>query len=839
MAILKKAPEDIKQCALYKQLETISNSDDGCEEKTAAFISTVAPLCELTISGPFKEYTLHDKNHSKKLVHLVEYVLTPETLQHLSPLECLLIIYSAFLHDLGMALSSKDRANIITQEDFIDNFREWSYLWETLQQFRSRLSELSAQTIIDKSVEAEKLSIETEIFQLQEAALSNYLRPRHATRETYRRVIDNIKAASKRPDLFEINGVSIEDWLIEINISHNLDAGVLAEIRGPYDERFPRELSISGYRLNTQFVGAILRLVDILDFDRERTPYILFESLGILSRSIPGSEVTLHEWQKNMSVHSTEINNEEIVISADCEHPVIEKTIRDFCKLLEREIRDTLVILRYNNKEITEAYQFSLPVSVVPRIKSNKYTYKDISFQLNQTAISSLLMGDRLYSNQAATIRELIQNAIDACSARENILRDAKYKPEVSVSHFEDESHRHWIEVSDNGIGMDEHTICEYFLQIGNSYYRTPEFERLYLKSGALKKFAPVSKFGIGLASVFMISDALEAYTRCVCSGRQDDTSRLVRIERMGGLAFISEIPETSFGTKIRIRLRPNISVTYDAFSIESLNYLKTVILHPAFDIHINLTNEPITIRSGYTISLLSTAGDYFKSQRIEPIIVDFERWSETLKGKAILFFHIDDDGKLSHRTPSKRLVIDLSGRRGGIDPNKFLENYRGNLVSVNGFKMTLKRQSKLFKIGREGIALLLDIEVIGDSKVEYDVPRERIIGIGANYLRNSIFTAILRCLNETNAIDRFSDLTKEHLGILTGEIEAKATNPRNYYKGDLTAELLEKVVDLLPKTQWPKSIHKIIANKLNISNGRAWRAVDTLLESSTITKPE
>src|SRR5579859_4383333 len=107
------------------------------------------------------------------------------------------------------------------------------------------------------------------------------------------------------------------NWLIDICVSHNLPANVLAEASGPYDERYPRDVLVGGDRLNAQFCAVVLRLTDVLDFDRERTPKILFESLGMTQRTVPGAGVSLKEWQKHMAVHTLSIDPDEIVVAAD------------------------------------------------------------------------------------------------------------------------------------------------------------------------------------------------------------------------------------------------------------------------------------------------------------------------------------------------------------------------------------------------------------------------------------------------------------------------------------------------------------------------------------------
>ena len=376
--------------------------------------------------------------------------------------EHLVLIYSAFLHDLGMSLSASERDKIIRTAEFADVVRSWPELWTALNDARQKLSHVHAD---------DRFPVEAEIFQLQEAALSAILRPRHATPQRYRALIADLKQAAKRNDLFAYRDVSFEDWLIDVCVSHNLPTNVLAEAKGPYDERYPRDALVAGDRLNVQFCGVVLRLTDVLDFDRERTPRILFESLGISYESIAGADVSLKEWQKHMSVHTLSIDTEEIVVAAECQHPVIEKAVRDFCQIIEHEIRDSLAVLRRNAGETVSHYFLDLPISVRPKIRSLGYVFKHMSLQLNQAAITSLLMGERLYSNRAVPVRELLQNAIDACGARRQLEPDG-YVPKITVSDILDSSGQHWIEVLDNGLGVDEHVLSDYFLTLGNTAER-------------------------------------------------------------------------------------------------------------------------------------------------------------------------------------------------------------------------------------------------------------------------------------------------------------------------------------------------------------------------------
>jgi molecular chaperone HtpG len=803
---------------LLASLRAKSTPEYGAAEKAALFIEIAAPLADLTIAGPFKNYTLHNREHSKKLLHLAEFLMSDETLGNLSVLDLLVIVYSAYLHDLGMSLTETERARIIASTEFTDVTQEWTELWDALLDARSRLSGVK---------DSERFAIEAEIFQLQEAALVEYLRPRHATVARYKSLTDSLKTQANRRDLFELRGVSFEDVLIEICASHNLDVGVLAEIKGPYDDRFPRNHPVAGVYLNAQFCAALLRLTDIMDFDRERTPRVLFESLGIETRSLPGAEVSLLEWQKHMAVHSLEINPDEIVVSADSHHPVIEKTIREFSLLIEREIRDTLAVLKRNPLDIAKRFQIDLPISVRPHVRSIGYLYKDMSLGLNQSRIMSLLMGERLYSTPAVAARELLQNSIDACSLRLQLDGDT-YTPEISLTADIDEYGRRWLQVLDNGNGMDEHVLSDYFLKLGSSYYGSPDFARILRQAKQDRtSFTPISRFGIGLVSIFLICDLIEVRTRSVHSPREDHEGRSLRIERLGTLVFLTKQDSVSGGTSIRIRLLPRFNDNFEAFAKQVIDYLKAKVVRPRFTISIRLQGEPTTLQSRNGIVLRQAAHKALAEQNVEIVLLDIRRWSDRFSGYVIILLAKTQDGRLSHLRNGQYLRLGNHG----IDPNSFLVDFPGNRITVNGFAMNLRKISRLVGLGKNRPLLLLDIDIRGEESVEYDISRDRIIGMGAQTVRSSLHDAIWQGLRDTGVVDR---LTPETRNLFDPALRSEMIK---FGGTDLKVEpeLLEKVLALVPNQQWTSGIHKTIALQLKISRSLAWKALDVLLHQNKI----
>ena len=351
-----------------------------------------------------------------------------------------------------------------------------------------------------------------------------------------------------------------------------------------------------------------MRLSDILDFDRERTPRILFESLGI-GDSGPGAAVSLLEWNKHLAVHTIVLAENEIVVSADSSHPAIERSVRDFCALIEREVRDTLSVLRRNPTEIGETYRIDLALNVRAQVRSIGYVYRDFAFRLNESSISKILMGEGLYSNKAAALRELVQNSIDACRVKALLGRNPAYQPSITVKHS-----RILVGVSGSRYQITVSAWTNLYFQIISSVLETVTTHRRTL-DGMLrdKAFIPISRFGIGVLSIFMIGDILEVATRNVDSPRGDTTHRTARIEGRFGLAFVTEDSAGPEGTRVRVRLSFDNRYAALLFLSQAATYLRDTVRRPAVPVTVNLPNTSFTLEPSLYLRLNEEKPPIFK----------------------------------------------------------------------------------------------------------------------------------------------------------------------------------------------------------------------------------
>ena len=112
--------------------------------------------------------------------------------------------------------------------------------------------------------------------------------------------------------------------------------------------------------------------------------------------------------------------------------------------------------------------------------------------------IANLIAAGEVVDRPSSVVKELLENAIDSGAD----------KVTVEIKN----GGRTYMRISDNGKGMSASIIENYLLQIGNSYYQSPDFYQSQAETGFV--YTPTSQFGIGILSCFIIGDRIEIVTK-------------------------------------------------------------------------------------------------------------------------------------------------------------------------------------------------------------------------------------------------------------------------------------------------------------------------------------
>jgi hypothetical protein len=89
MTVVTPLPSAEAQHPFYLRLAEGGDAATECLSKVNAFVRVAEPFADLIIAGPFQNYTMHNRFHARKLLHLMEYVVPSDVVRSLNALECL------------------------------------------------------------------------------------------------------------------------------------------------------------------------------------------------------------------------------------------------------------------------------------------------------------------------------------------------------------------------------------------------------------------------------------------------------------------------------------------------------------------------------------------------------------------------------------------------------------------------------------------------------------------------------------------------------------------------------------------------------------------------------
>jgi len=612
---------------VYKELK--EKCENGQRHDTLALVSDVGGFAIMRLKTVIKnmpEFTLHDDAHIFNMLTILGKMIPESTLKALSIPDLLMIILSVFLHDIGMAPEEKyirSWKNQLSDDEYDEDLRNEK---EVFDRFRK--------TYTHQLSDIERLLSEGEHLKaqlLEDFIVTEYIRNTHSIRA--RKII-----ATHWAGKIIYQDTDLTEDLASICFSHN--------------ENYTYLLNMETFKLCGQdtylcipFIATLLRLADIIDFDPKRTPAVLFSHLAVKN------PVSLKEWQKHQSINAWTISSKKLVYSAQCEHPAIEAAMLSFCDQIDDELRNGTVVISNLSDEgmdIDETiYKIPLPPQIDRRkitakkdIVSGKpiYRYHDTKFSLSKKQVIDLLMGTKLYGKPEVALRELLQNSIDACLLRQKLSEawDVEYTPKIKVSLYK-KNDIDYLNVSDNGIGMNQHIIDNYYTNVGCSYYSSREFNEMMtsLKSS----FTPISRFGIGILSCFMVCDSMEVSTRRIKDRFECDDALNISIEGYESLFVISDSNRKEPGTTTILTLRtvhPWDRMDEDEF----IQCIKNIVPNPAVQIDIETDKGQETHSCEYFNDLdLEPLLDYSwnNNKNIRKVHIDLSCDKYSFKGKGCI----------------------------------------------------------------------------------------------------------------------------------------------------------------------------------------------------------
>ena len=507
------------------------------------------------ISAQMPEYDIHDERHSLKVLENVEALLGEKATQ-LSLYELILLHSSCYLHDASMALpvweyellravEGTDKVfdntvkcpirndlrppqALIELKNFIMQNRTQLYgdfsgvtgfifSSDNEEEFQLDLARRTQDYEHFRNEYAEQLEDKADNPQ-QYLELSRFLRFEFIRKTHHIRVTDYIKNL-KKILIAQIGAAASAKFLEYLS--------VLCRSHGEGSE-FIEDMSMDSYidqigKANLQFIAILLRLGDIIHFSADRAPSSLLSEKRILDKTS-----RIHWETKLNDTHYQIVNqNEKTVIkfSAYCTEPSEYYFLFQYLDWIDEQIEcyfSFLHSLEYRKVDNIIKYDLQLCDRVdrsnVIADKTKFIPDHTAKFTMDQSKILDLLMGAQLYKDKYLCLRELYQNALDSskCMKARDINQDIETTYRITFGLDVNSKGQKYIYCLDQGTGMTQEIVKNYFLRIGNSYYKSHEFIRNNVSWK--NKVCPTSQFGIGVLSCFMLGEKIEVTTKHVDS---------------------------------------------------------------------------------------------------------------------------------------------------------------------------------------------------------------------------------------------------------------------------------------------------------------------------------
>ncbi|MER8029360.1 caspase family protein [Streptomyces bauhiniae] len=321
-----------------------------------------------------------------------------------------------------------------------------------------------------------------------------------------------------------------------------------------------------------------LRLAGLLAADVRLLPDVLPDHVGVADPIVPGDVV--HDLQQELEWTR---EDDGLHLNMVCRHPALHESLVDVTHRADEVLRALASARHRQPGDLLTG----LPGRVTARdlqaarqqnSEDRVYSVPLLRFTLAQDEIRELLMGHQLYGDRSLAVRELYQNAADACRYRamrwEYLDRSDRepypWRGEIRITQGRETTAdgrpgRAFIECRDNGVGMSRSVLEHTFSRAGRRFSQTRAFRQeqaRWLAEDPELRLYPYSRFGIGVLSYFMIADEVSLVTREVrANGTTAGQALVVDISSSSGLFRIRPYsdndpdPMREGGTRVRLML--------------------------------------------------------------------------------------------------------------------------------------------------------------------------------------------------------------------------------------------------------------------------------------------
>ncbi len=538
--------------------EKINNSDKKFIAIIYEVLSHYETILNISKLEFFPEYNDHGIIHLNNIFKIQDELITKKSFELMTVEDIITLVVSTVSHDIGMHLNYEGFQTLLTSD--LEHSKVWNKNWNFFLQKAKKYNENKLVQIFGDTNPVFDLPENKQDFKNRDYLLvGEFLRINHPklaedilkygfpiSNGKYLQLSNKLNGCIKILNfsslLAKSHGMNVRDTFKEIqNIGHDGD------LQSPYN-------------IHIIYLMIVLRLSDYLDIYINRHPKIILGFKNFMS------DISIMEWDKNTAV--TDIKDhwkdkEAIFIGVEPKDSISFINLKNLFKSIQYELDMSWAILGevYSKEEQLKCFaiKYRRVLSTIDdEVKFSKivnYIPRNISFK-SDSELLKLLIAPLYGDNPSYGIRELLQNSVDACKEYNELIDDNDYNPVVDIKLLE-KNNKYTFEIIDNGLGMTEDTIINYFLKAGASF-RNSDFWIENLKDDNNKtKIIRTGRFGVGLLAVFLLGNKITVNTRHY----QSDYGYIFNTHLSDSQINIYKSHNLSIGTSIKIDIN---KIIYD-----------------------------------------------------------------------------------------------------------------------------------------------------------------------------------------------------------------------------------------------------------------------------------
>lgn len=534
-------------------------------KKELAWQTAVNQLClnveNLFVNSPefFPDYTIHGIDHINEVLEHANRLIVKKTLSKLTSRDVAFLISAIVLHDLGMFLRIDGVRKLVRGErcrDCIPNTTDapWDETWIEFVDRTKRYPEEKMCYLFGRNIAVKEDCVDSENMTDDERRIIGDFLRQHHPRIAHEIALNGLPG-SENIDVFA--GIKLErddrDMIGLLARSHGMP------IRDTEDY-IRRTFGSSTYNTPVYYLMAVLRIADFLDASKQRAPVERQQHQEI---PVP---ISVEEWTWNQRINRDNCGWDEdkknryiyAKPESSIEYVQLDKWLKSV--QLELDLAWSVLAEKYpNNPYRLSIHRITCNIHEpdVQETMNRQFLTEEVKVTANPE-ITRLMIAPLYGDNPTYGVRELIQNAVDACLERKHREPGHQGLVTIRIDPWEDpKTHENLgvFTIEDNGIGMNAHVLMNYYLSAGASYRSSEEWKRDNTVDGRAQ-VARTGQFGVGFLAAFLLGNSVTVTTQHL---NDDQGYTFEFTNKSKPLNITRKKRGQGTGTTIRIALKPGV----------------------------------------------------------------------------------------------------------------------------------------------------------------------------------------------------------------------------------------------------------------------------------------